>query len=120
MTLMAFMLTGCGKSYEYIFGDVEWLSSVSSQDSEKKTIKDTFYYSDGWFEDNPSSENKELALASIQLVASCVSDDADNPGEAFLKSMGFEEVGYSGRFLYESGAGLPYREIAENYRTLLA
>ena len=31
-----------------------------------------------------------------------------------------EEVGYSGRFLYESGAGLPYREIAENYRTLLA
>ena len=85
MTLMAFMLTGCGKSYEYIFGDVEWLSSVSSQDSEKKTIKDTFYYSDGWFEDNPSSENKELALASIQLVASCVSDDADNPGEALLK-----------------------------------
>ena len=95
MTFGTFMLTGCSKTYEYIFGEVEWLSSVSSQDTEKKTIKDTFYYSDGWFEDNPSSENKELALASIQLVASCVSDDADNPGEAFLKNMGFEEVGYS-------------------------
>ena len=95
MTFTTFMLTGCGKSYEYIFGDVEWLSSVSSQDSEQKTIKDTFYYSDDWFADDPSSENKELALASIQLVASCVSDDADNPGAAFLKSMGFEEVGYS-------------------------
>ena len=95
MTFMTFMLTGCGKSYEYIFGDVGWLSSVSSSDAEQKLIKDTFYYSDGWFEDNPSSENKELALASIQLVASCVNDSADNPGEAFLKSMGFEEVGYS-------------------------
>lgn len=95
MTFMTFMLTGCGKSYEYIFGDVGWLSSVSSSDAEQKLIKDTFYYSDGWFEDNPSSENKELALASIQLVASCVNDVADNPGEAFLKKMGFEEVGYS-------------------------
>ncbi len=95
MTFMTFMLTGCGKSYEYIFGDVEWLSSVSSQDSEQKTIKDTFYYSDDWFADDPSSENKELALASIQLVASCISDDADNPGAAFLNRMGFEEIGYS-------------------------
>ena len=95
MTFMTFMLTGCGKSYEYILGDVEWLSSVNSSDAEKKIIKDTFYYSDDWFADDPSSENKELALASIQLTASCVSDEADNPGEAFLKSMGFEEVGYS-------------------------
>ncbi len=31
-----------------------------------------------------------------------------------------EEVGYRGRFLYESGGGRPYREIADNYRTLLA
>ena len=57
MTFMTFMLTGCGKSYEYILGDVEWLSSVNSSDAEKKIIKDTFYYSDDWFADNPSSEN---------------------------------------------------------------
>lgn len=30
-----------------------------------------------------------------------------------------EEVGYAGRFLYESGAGRPYRDIADNYRKLI-
>lgn len=30
-----------------------------------------------------------------------------------------EEMDYSGRFLYESGAGKPYTVIADNYRTLL-
>lgn len=97
MIFGTFMLTGCGKSYEYISGDVEWMSSVSDSSSETgtKTIKDTFYYSDDWFGDDPSSENPELALASMQLTASCVSDGADNTGEAFFKSMGFEEVGYS-------------------------
>lgn len=96
MTLGTFMLTGCGKSYEYIFGDIEWLSTYKEKSSDpEKTIKDTFYYSDDWFSDNPSSENKELALASMQLIASCVSDSEDNTGAAALKSMGFEEVGYS-------------------------
>ena len=92
----AFMLTGCGKSYEHIFGDVEWMSTYKEKASDPHVmIKDTFYYSDDWFSDDPSTENKELALASMQLVASCVSDKDDNPGAAFLRSMGFEEVGYS-------------------------
>ena len=96
MTLGTFMLTGCGKSYEYIFGDIEWLSTYKEKSSDpNKTIKDTFYYSDDWFSDDPSSENQELALASMQLIASCVSDKDDNTGAAALRSMGFEEVGYS-------------------------
>ena len=96
MTFGTFMLTGCGKSYEHIFGDVEWLSTYKEKSSDpEKTIKDTFYYSDDWFSDSPSSENKELALASMQLIASCVSDDTDSTGAALLKSMGFEEVGFS-------------------------
>ena len=96
MTFGTFMLTGCGKSYEHIFGDVEWLSTYKEKSSDpEKTIKDTFYYSDDWFSDSPSSENKELALASMQLIASCVSDDTDSTGAAFLKGMGFEEVGFS-------------------------
>ena len=59
MTFGTFMLTGCGKSYEYIFGDVEWRSTYKEKasDTETKTIKDTFYYSDDWFSDDPSSEN---------------------------------------------------------------
>lgn len=91
-----FMLTGCGKSYEHIFGDVEWKSTYKEKASDPDVmIKDTYYYSDDWFSDDPSTENRELALASMQLVASCVSDKDDNPGAAFLRSMGFEEVGYS-------------------------
>ena len=100
ITLMSagtFMLTGCGKSYEHIFGDVEWLSTYreSSSDTEMKTIKDSYYYSDDWFSDDPSAENRELALASMQLAASCVNDDEDGMGAEFLRSMGFEEVGFS-------------------------
>lgn len=96
MTFGTFMLTGCGKSYEHIFGDVEWLSTYKEKSSDPDVmIKDTYYYSDDWFSDDPSTENKELALASMQLVASCVSDKDDNTGAAFLRSMGFEEVGYS-------------------------
>lgn len=91
------ILAGCGKSYEYISGDIEWLSTYKKDSSEKeqKIIKDTFYYSDDWFADDPSSENPELALASMQLIASCVSDEEDNTGAAFLKSIGFDDVGYS-------------------------
>lgn len=96
MTFGAFLLTGCGKSYEYISGEVEWLSGYRAGPEEaEKTIKDTFYYSDDWFSDDPSSENKELALASMQLIASCVSDEEDSSGAEFLRSMGFEEVGFS-------------------------
>ncbi len=91
------MMTGCGKSYEYITGDVEWRSSYSadSGDAERKMISDTFYYSDDWFADDPSKENKELALCSMQLVAATVTDDEGNTGEPFLKAMGFEETGFS-------------------------
>jgi len=96
MTFGAFMLTGCGQSYEHIFGDVEWLSTYREKSADpEKTIKDTYYYSDDWFSGDPDRENKELALASMQLIASCVSDEADSSGAAFLKSMGFEEVGFS-------------------------
>ena len=96
MVFSTLMLTGCGKSYEHIFGDVEWMSTYKEKSSDPDVmIKDTYYYSDDWFSDDPATENKELALASMQLAASCVGDRDDNTGAAFLKSMGFEEVGYS-------------------------
>jgi len=102
IVIMTVMLSGCGKSYEYIFGDAEWMSTYKekSSDTEVKTVKDTFYYSDDWFADDPSSENRELALASMQLTAACVSDEEDGMGAEFLRSMGFEEIGFSD---FESG-----------------
>ena len=39
MVFGTFMLTGCGKSYEHIFGDVEWLSTYKEKSSDpEKTI----------------------------------------------------------------------------------
>ena len=84
-------LAGCGSSYEYTTGNVDWYSTYTSG----KTINDTYYYSDDWFSDDPSSENQELALASMQLTAASVTDDENGAGAEFLKSMGFEEVGFS-------------------------
>ncbi len=91
-------LSGCGRSYEYITGDVEWYSTYKADDSAPgmSTVKDSFYYSDDWFRDDPARENRELALASMQLAASCVKDDPDGCGAEFLRSMGFEETGFSG------------------------
>lgn len=85
------MLSGCGSSYEYITGNVDWDSTYT----DGKTINDSFYYSDDWFGESPSKQNDELALASMQLVAAAETDDPDGNGARFLKDMGFDEVGFS-------------------------
>ena len=90
--VLAALLCSCGSSYTYTTGDVEWYSTCSK---DGKTIKDTYYYSDDWFAEKPEKDNAELALASMQLTASAVTDDADGTGAGFLRSMGFEDVGFS-------------------------
>ena len=91
------VMAGCGKSYEHTFGDLEWYATYRSDPSDKeiRTIKDTYYYSDDWFSGDPSADNEELALASMQLAASAAVDDPDGIGADFLKSMGFDETGFS-------------------------
>lgn len=89
--ILTVCLSGCGRSYEYTSGDLEWYSTYSPG----KMIADTYYFSDDWFSDDPSSENKELALASMQLTAAAVTDDEGGSGAAFLKSIGFDEVGFN-------------------------
>lgn len=90
--LSAALLCACGNSYEYTTGDVDWYSTYNKGD---KIIHDTYYYSDDWFKDKAEKDNEELALASMQLTASAVSGDENGTGAAFLKSMGFDEVGFS-------------------------
>ena len=86
-------LGACSKSYEHTFGEVEWLSTYAKEPG--TTIKDSYYYSDGWFETSPETENKELALASMQLTAAAINNDENGMGAAFLRDMGFEKVGFS-------------------------
>ena len=90
--LSASLLCACGSSYEYMTGDVDWYSTYNKGD---KIIHDTYYYSDDWFKDKAEKDNEELALASMQLTASAVTGDENGTGAAFLKSMGFDEVGFS-------------------------
>ena len=90
--LLAAAFCACGGSYTYTTGDVDWYSTYSR---DEKIIKDSYYYSDDWFSERPEKDNDELALASMQLTASAVTDDENGTGAAFLKSMGFEEVGFS-------------------------
>ena len=90
--VLASVLCACGSSYTYTKGDVEWYSTYS-KGTEK--VKDSYYYSDDWFADRPEKDNDELALASMQLTAAAVTDEPGGAGESFLRSMGFEECGYS-------------------------
>ena len=60
-----------------------------------KMLKDSAYYSDEWFFENPEVRNDELALMSMQLMAASAANDADGVGSAALQSLGFEEVGYT-------------------------
>lgn len=88
----AALLCGCGGSYEYKTGDVDWYSTCSR---DGKYIHDTYYYSDDWFGEKPEKDIEGMALASMQLAASAMTDDENGSGAAFLKSMGFDEVGFS-------------------------
>ena len=74
------------------FGTIKWYSSFTAESS----IKDSFYYSDDWFLEDPEVQNDALALVSMQLTAAAVEDDENGLGTAFLNSLGFEETGLSG------------------------
>lgn len=59
-----------------------------------ETLSDSYSCTDAWFLEDPSVQNDELALASMQLVAAAVSEDADGYGGTFLRDLGFESVGF--------------------------
>ena len=65
------LMTGCGKSYEYKFGELDWYSTYrdKADKTEMNTSRDRFSYTDGWISDSPESGNKDLALASMRLGA---------------------------------------------------
>ena len=73
------------------FGTIKWYSSFTAESS----IKDSFYYSDDWFLENPEVQNDALALVSMQLTAAAIDGDPDGLGTAFLKELGFGNTGLS-------------------------
>ena len=57
-----------------------------------EVMKDSFYFSDDWFTDDPAVVNDALALVSMQTVASVIDSDEDGAGAAMLKKMGFNSI----------------------------
>ena len=79
-------------SDQYFFGKATEHSTFNKESSE---LKDSFYFSDSWFEKDPSSRNDELALISMQLTAAAIDGGSDSNGSVFLKSMGFSDIAFA-------------------------
>lgn len=79
--------------YSYDFGTAEEYSTFN-----KGFVRDSFYYSDDWFDENPEVRNDELALMSMKLTAAVIDDDSEGSetGKAFLEKLGFDSVGSYG------------------------
>lgn len=86
----------CKPSYaqgldDYQFGTAEIWSTYNNE-----MLYDSYYYSDSWFSEDPETENDKLALISMQVTASAMSDEKDGEGAAFLKKLGFTDIGFYG------------------------
>lgn len=77
---------------DFIFGTCKEYSTFTKGEF----LEDTFCFSDSWFSKEPEERNDSLALVSMQLSASAAEPDADGTGAAFLKDLGFENVGFRG------------------------
>lgn len=74
----------------YRFGSLEEYSTYTLGEM----LSDSFAWSDSWFFEAPEDRNDSLALASMQLTAAAVEEGSDGYGAAFLKDLGFEQVGF--------------------------
>ena len=75
-----------------IIGKVEYSSALNSD-----VLSDGFYYSDEWILDGDSyTENDMLALTSMQLATTATTGNPEGLSAKFLRSMGYEDIGFSG------------------------
>ena len=92
LLLLPFTSYGMTSEDPEYFGTVEYASTFTAG----TTMKDSFYYSDEWFLEDPEVQNDALALVSMQLVAAAVNNEEDGTGVRFLKALGFEQTGFTG------------------------
>ena len=95
MVSLAFCMAG-EKSYaegedDYQFGTAGVWSTFGGE-----MLDDSFYYSDSWFSEDPETENDSLALVSMQVTAAATTDEEEGEGAAFLKKLGFTDIGFYG------------------------
>ncbi len=74
----------------YYFGTCVEQSTFNKESAE---LKDSYYFSDSWFDEDAAVANDSLALVSMQLTAAAA---ASAGGGGFLEDLGFSGVTYAG------------------------
>lgn len=87
------------KDPEYSFGTMKICST--SADGQQQLV-DSYYFSEDWFWGDSFNKNNDLALVSMQLTAAAAEEKASGAGGTFLKSLGFESVGFAGNMSSDS------------------
>ena len=92
LLMLSFPLTSARAEGDatYRFGTVEEYSTYAPGEM----LSDSFAWSDSWFFEAPEDRNDSLALASMQLTAVAVEEGSDGNSAAFLRNLGFEQVGF--------------------------
>ena len=83
--------------YSYSVGLYRAFSSFTREDY----LTDSFYYTDSWFNIDSYMRNDALALLSMQLCASAISDEEDGTGAELLKALGFGDIRFTGFRTYD-------------------
>ena len=78
-------------SHSYYFGKSTEYSTFNQENS---TLNDSYYFSENWFQEEPSERNDALALVSMQLTAAAVEESSDGNAGAFLKGLGFSDINF--------------------------
>ncbi len=95
-SLPAALAADAAAAYDNAGAEVFGVYSAYSTYAAGETIRDSFRWSDHWFEEAPSKRNDSLALLSMQLVAAAVKDEENGAGAGLLRALGFDSVGFTG------------------------
>jgi hypothetical protein len=73
------------------FGECTEQSTFNKESSE---LKDSYYFSDSWFQQDAAVRNDSLALVSMQLTAAYTKDPGTD-GTGFLEGLGFTDIAFN-------------------------
>ena len=96
---MTFVMTvGCFNSAVWAASsDADYFGECTEQSTfnkESSELKDSYYFSDSWFQQDAAVRNDSLALVSMQLTAAYTKDPGAD-GTGFLEGLGFTDIAFN-------------------------
>ena len=96
---MTFVMTvGCFNSAVWAASsDADYFGECTEQSTfnkESSELKDSYYFSDSWFQQDAAVRNDSLALVSMQLTAAYTKDPGAD-GTSFLEGLGFTDIAFN-------------------------